>query len=245
VLYALENAAGAAQASAAGATASENAARLARAHLRHLARTRLIWSVSAAIAIVALAAAVSALEHGRSRSTTTATGAPPRPPAAESAPTASGDDVTTTIIDSPFARTLCGTSGMHDPAKSYGQEIIALLDRVWPWIKQAKATTTGINHVIYGADGAMFAGVELTSAFAYPASSGLEMRSVALPRYAYHKHVGPYAAIPGAFQRMEEEIRRRGLVPVKPVVEIYGHWTDDDSKLETDLLISVEAAPAH
>jgi hypothetical protein len=31
-----------------------------------------------------------------------------------------------------------------------------------------------------------------------------------------------------------------GLKATLPYIEIYGHWTDDDSKLETELLVAVE-----
>jgi hypothetical protein len=33
---------------------------------------------------------------------------------------------------------------------------------------------------------------------------------------------------------------KRGLKPAPPHVEIYGHWTDDESKLETEIVYGME-----
>ncbi len=39
---------------------------------------------------------------------------------------------------------------------------------------------------------------------------------------------------------MRDKLKRKGLEPILPYIEIYGHWTNDESKLETELL---SAAP--
>jgi hypothetical protein len=38
---------------------------------------------------------------------------------------------------------------------------------------------------------------------------------------------------------MKDEIKQRGFETALPYIEIYGHWTNDESKLETELLMSV------
>jgi len=39
---------------------------------------------------------------------------------------------------------------------------------------------------------------------------------------------------------MRNEIQKMGLKPRLPYIEIYRHWTNDESKLETELLMAVE-----
>ena len=39
---------------------------------------------------------------------------------------------------------------------------------------------------------------------------------------------------------MRDELNKRGLVIELPYIEIYGHWTNDDDKLETELLMALK-----
>ena len=39
---------------------------------------------------------------------------------------------------------------------------------------------------------------------------------------------------------MRDELKNKGLDATLPYIEIYGHWTIDESKLETELLISLK-----
>jgi len=39
---------------------------------------------------------------------------------------------------------------------------------------------------------------------------------------------------------MINELKKRGFETDLPYVEIYGHWTDDEAKLETELLMSLK-----
>jgi hypothetical protein len=141
------------------------------------------------------------------------------------------------IIDSRLILKLSGLSKTHDPAKSYGDELIELLDVVWENVKSSGVLTTGINHAVYGEQGEIFAGVEITTPGA--ALNGLAAREIVLERYAYYKHVGPYAALADAHAQMAAEIRARSLVQSSPVIEIYGHWNEDPAKLETEIIYAV------
>jgi hypothetical protein len=138
------------------------------------------------------------------------------------------------IVDSPLVLKLSGVAKTHDPAKSYGNELIELLNVVWEAVKSRSIATTGINHVVYGDQGEIFAGVVITPPGVTP--EGLVTREIVLPRYAYFKYVGPYTGLPQAGNQMAEEIDRLGLVRKAPYIEIYGHWTDDPAKLETELI---------
>lgn len=142
------------------------------------------------------------------------------------------------IMDSPWVLTLTGTEKIHDPDKSVGVELIELLNKVWEAVKSRDLPNTGINYAVYGSQGEIFAGVVITAEGEPP--QGLVTRQVVLERCAAAKYIGPYSGIPQAYQEMEEEIKRRGLVRKAPSIEIYGHWTEDPATLETDLVWALE-----
>jgi hypothetical protein len=126
---------------------------------------------------------------------------------------------------------------VHNPARSFGQEIIALLDRVWPVVKGGSIPNKGINWAVYEEGGGLFAGIEagVTDASAL----GLELRTIRLARYAEWKHVGPYSRLGESYDALKNELDAMGLRPGRPLVEVYGHWTEDESKLETTILMTV------
>lgn len=112
------------------------------------------------------------------------------------------------------------------------------MDRVWPVIKSKGIKHKGLNIWVYEPGEKVFAGVELED----PSNSdtGLETKLVVLTRYAYYKHIGPYSLLKKTGDDMRAELRSMGLNPGLPYVEIYGHWTNDESKLETELLMAVD-----
>ena len=124
---------------------------------------------------------------------------------------------------------------------------MALLGRVWPVIKANAIPNDGINRVVYDnagdqADGGctVFAGVVLNeSAAAIPAASGLERKTVRLTHYAYWKHVGPYHLIPNTGAAMTKALEARGVRTGSPMIEVYGHWSEDESKLVTETYVAV------
>ena len=141
------------------------------------------------------------------------------------------------IIDSPLTLHLTGLSKTHDPAISYGEDLIGLLNVVWETVKSRGIPTTGINHFVYDEHGEIFAGVEITAPEA--ALSGFVSREIELERYVYYKHVGPYSALPDTHGQIVAEIRARSLVSAYPVIEIYGHWNEDPAKLETEIIYPI------
>ena len=141
-------------------------------------------------------------------------------------------------IREAFDLVLWGASAQHQAGHAYGDEIRAALDPVWAEIRTRKFGHDGINIVIYDAQGDLFAGVRLD---AEPQHTTLQRQHLALPRYAYAKHVGSYAGIPAAYQELDSALKKMGYVRCAPVVEIYGHWTDDESRLETEILCAIKA----
>ncbi len=142
------------------------------------------------------------------------------------------------IIDTPLELTLNGVAKTHDPAKSYGTELIELLDVVWGSVKSSNIPTTGINHAVYGENGEIFAGVVVTAPGELP--DRLSSRKFVLKRYAYYKYIGPYTGLPQANKEMQAEIDRQGLIRKASMIEIYGHATADPSKSETELLYALD-----
>ena len=54
------------------------------------------------------------------------------------------------------------------------------------------------------------------------------------------KHIGPYHLIKQSVQNMTKELRDKGYTTALPYIEIYGHWTNDETKQETTLLMSLK-----
>lgn len=137
-----------------------------------------------------------------------------------------------------FSVVLHGASRRHQPGTCYGDDIRALLDRVWPVLKQHKIANHGLNHVVYGPHDDVFAGVEADVADS--TALGLEKKVVQLDRYVYGKHVGPYNLLPGACEALRKWVESQGYNAACPLIEIYGHWNNDQSKLETELVQAFE-----
>lgn len=141
------------------------------------------------------------------------------------------------IIDNELKLTVSGFSGVA-VNKNYAGTAFALMDKMWPVIKSNGLKHTGLNIWVYEDNEKVFAGVELEDPSLK--DTGLEQKAIALTQYAYYKHIGPYNQIKEAGDVMKNELRRMGLVPVLPYIEIYGHWTNDESKLETELIMAID-----
>lgn len=118
---------------------------------------------------------------------------------------------------------------------------MALLGRVWPMVKTNAIPNDGINRVVYDKDGdlcTVFAGVVLGDG-PQSAAELFELKTVRLTRYAYWKHVGPYHLIPVTGVAMGKALEARGLQTGWPMVEVYGHWSKDESKLETETFVAI------
>ena len=72
----------------------------------------------------------------------------------------------------------------------------------------------------------------------------LEPLEFELPRCLKHLHVGPYKALPQKWKALKDELAARGEVIGSPSLEIYGHHCDDPAKLETTILIGLQAKSA-
>ena len=122
--------------------------------------------------------------------------------------------------------------------KNYAGTAFKLMDKMWQVVKSEGLKNKGMNIWVYEPHDKVFAGVELIDAA--KTNTGLEQKSISLKNYAYFKHIGPYSLIKKAGDGMRHELERLGYKTSIPYIEIYGHWTNDESKLETELLMAID-----
>ena len=141
------------------------------------------------------------------------------------------------IINSSLTLNICGFSGIARN-KDYSATAFKLMNRMWKTVKSKKLENKGLNIWVYEEDYRVFAGLELSDMLNQ--DTGLEQKSIILLKYAYYKHVGPYSLIKREAQNMKDELKRKGYENILPYIEIYGHWTNDETKLETELLMCLK-----
>ena len=142
-----------------------------------------------------------------------------------------------TIITTPFNKHLHGFSGVAIN-KDYAATGIKLMDKMWQTIRANHLKHKGINIWVYEQNEKVFAGVELETDSTD--NTSLEFNSVTLTKYGYYKHIGPYSQLKQVGQAMADELKNQGFEIASPYIEIYGHFTEDETKLETELLMSLK-----
>jgi hypothetical protein len=140
------------------------------------------------------------------------------------------------IVKTPLSISIHGFSGAA-ANKDYAGKAFQLMDKMWKIVKEKNLRNKGKNIWVYEPDHVVFAGVELEET--HDPDTGLELKHLNLPGYAYYKHIGPYSLIKQAGTKMTDEIKSKGFETTVPYVEIYGHWGPDESKLETELFMCI------
>ena len=141
------------------------------------------------------------------------------------------------IINKNLRLDIYGFSGIA-MNKDYTGTAFKLMDKMWQTVKSKNLKNKGLNIWVYEQNEKVFAGVELNGSPVH--GTGLEQKNINFIKYAYYKHIGPYNLIKQAGQNMRDELNKRGFVTGFPYVEIYGHWTKDETRLETELLICLK-----
>jgi len=141
------------------------------------------------------------------------------------------------IITKDFTLDIYGFSGTAIN-KDYGGTAFRLMDKMWRVVKTNELKNKGLNIWVYEPDEKIFAGVELDDTPKH--DTGLEQKTVTLIKYARYKHIGSYNLIKQAGQNMSHELKNKGFETSLPYIEIYGHWTNDETKLETELLMCLK-----
>ena len=145
--------------------------------------------------------------------------------------------MTVEIITKHLQLNLYGFSGIA-VNKEYSKTAFTLMDKMWQIVKSENLQNKGINIWVYEPNEKVFAGVELENIPKY--DTGLEQKIVNLTKYAYHKHIGSYSQLKQAGLNMKNELRARGFETNFPYIEMYGHWKNDETKLETELLMCLK-----
>ena len=141
------------------------------------------------------------------------------------------------IINKSLSLDIYGCSGAA-MNKDYAGTAFALSAQMWQTVRSNGLKHKGLNIWVYEQNERVFAGVELDDD---PKQDiGLEQKSIILTKYAYFKHIGPYNLIKQVGQKMTKELKDRGFETTLPYVEIYGHWTNDETKLETELIMCLK-----
>jgi len=141
------------------------------------------------------------------------------------------------IINKNLRLDIYGFSGIA-MNKDYAGTAFRLMDKMWQEVKSHSLKHKGLNIWVYEPNEKVFAGVELNDT--PKPGTGLEQKNITLIKYAYYKHIGPYHLIKQAGQNMINELKDRGFETSLPYIEIYGHWTSDETKLETELLMCLK-----
>ena len=123
-------------------------------------------------------------------------------------------------------------------SKDYAGTAFKLMDKMWQVVKSNNLKNKGLNVWVYDGNDSVFAGVELNEPPMH--DLGLEQKSVTLKKYAYYKHIGPYNKIKETGQAMRRELESRSLETILPYIEVYGHWNNDETKLETELYMCLK-----
>jgi len=141
------------------------------------------------------------------------------------------------IVNKNLRLNLYGFSGTAIN-KDYSGTAFKLMDKMWQSVRSNGLRHKGLNIWVYEENEKVFAGVELEDA---PEQDlGLEQKNIDLTKYAKYKHTGPYNLLKQIGQNMKKELKDRGFEITFPYVEIYGHRTNDESKLETELLMCLK-----
>ena len=143
------------------------------------------------------------------------------------------------IIDKPLHIDAYGHSGVktsQDP--NFGAAGFRIMGDMWNKIKTNNIKHKGKNIWVYEPDDKVFAGVEVDDT--PQQDTGMEQKNIHLSKYAYYKHIGPYQLIKQSGEYMTGELKNRGFEIISPYIEIYGHWTNDESKLETELIMTIK-----
>lgn len=140
------------------------------------------------------------------------------------------------VITKELKLDLYGFSGIAIN-KDYAGTAFKLMDKMWQTVKSKSLKNKGINIWVYEPNEKLFAGVELDNTPEY--DTGLEQKSITLVKYACYKHIGPYHLIKQAGLEMRNELKGKGFEIGNPYIEMYGHWTNDETKLETELLMNL------
>ena len=141
------------------------------------------------------------------------------------------------IFNKNFSLNIYGFSGTAIN-KDYAGTAFKLMDKMWQSVKTNNLKNEGKNIWVYEQNEKVFAGIELNDT---PGDLiKLEHKTISLVKYAYYKHFGSYNLLKQVGQNLRNELKNKGFETCLPYIEIYGHWTNDETKLETELFVCLK-----
>ena len=141
------------------------------------------------------------------------------------------------IITKDTELTIYGFSGTAFN-KDYAGTAFKLSGKMWETVKANNLKNKGLNIWVYEPEDRVFAGVEIDNT---PSNDiELEQKIISLKKYAYFKHIGSAKLLKQVGTNMINELKSKGLETELPYIEIYGHWTNDETKFETELLMTLK-----
>jgi Bacterial transcription activator, effector binding domain. len=123
--------------------------------------------------------------------------------------------------------------------KDYTGTAFKLSGKMWEYIKSNNIKNKGKNIWVYENADKVFTGVELENEIKSTVNA-LEQKKIHLVKYAYYKHIGPYSFIRKVGENMRSELAKQGYEIILPYIEIYGHWSKDESKSETEIIMNLK-----
>jgi effector-binding domain-containing protein len=121
--------------------------------------------------------------------------------------------------------------------KKVAREIGDLLGQPWAFIKEHRdLRTNGDNVAIYwdeAGGGSIEVGVQVIRAF--ESTAEVVCSSTPAGTVARTAHFGPYDQLGPAHEAVRKWCKQEGRQIVLPFWEVYGDWSDDPSKLRTDV----------
>jgi len=140
------------------------------------------------------------------------------------------------IVNTPIKIQVLGVELQHDPARTYGEEIMGEkgLGYVWSRIPRPKPESIGRNVAVYDRDGKLIIGVECTDENLQ--LEGLRNLSITVNDHICYIQQGPYAQFPDSYAQIKDFLAANAWEGGYPTIEIYGHWEEDESKLTVEIL---------
>jgi effector-binding domain-containing protein len=108
---------------------------------------------------------------------------------------------------------------------------------VWDFLRRHGIRSGGHNVVVYRATGRRDFDVEIGADVMEPfeASEGVICSATPAGLAVVVRHIGPYSKLPQAYSAALAWCSQNGYRTAGVSWEIYGHWNDDPSRLETDV----------
>jgi effector-binding domain-containing protein len=137
------------------------------------------------------------------------------------------------VVERVSARQLAAVRGTVKSQAELGPRIIALLDQVWPVLRQ-QGVPTGHNVVVYfGSPLQLAAGVEVLDRF--EPVGNVQPLSTPAGEVATTAHWGEYTRMQGAYQALERWCATNHRNTAGVSWEVYGDWHADPAQCRTDI----------